>query len=60
MPRKALDELAKANDAGRQGAERACLDLLLDVRGRLAPPFREAGEGARAKGLTLVEPETEF
>jgi hypothetical protein len=32
----------------------------LDVRGRLAPPFREAGEGARAKGLALAEPETEF
>ena len=28
MPRKAIDEQAKANDAGRQGAERARLDLL--------------------------------
>lgn len=46
MPRKALDELAKANDAGRQGAERACLDLL-PRRQRATRSSLQGGGGGR-------------
>ena len=43
MPRKALDEQAKAKDAGSAGSRELVSTCSLDDRGRLAPPGGRRG-----------------
>lgn len=60
MPRKALDEQAKAKDAGSAGSrESLSRPAPLTTEGDSLLP-EGGGGGARAKGLALAEPETEF
>lgn len=61
MPRKALDELAKAHDAGTAGSrESLSRPAPLTSEGDSLLPSGRRGEGARAKALALADAETEF